>query len=109
MIRRIAGFVTNVVVAVLGTAIFESSVLRMLGPITALRSSVNAIIVREWTASLVCAALIAVFALRWGPVFLRSTAPWVWILPVCVFVALLGLFTVTDGLAASCKRFSGLD
>jgi hypothetical protein len=74
-------FVLNLVIAIFGTVIVESSILSTWSRIGRAHS-VSGIEAREWFLSLTIAALLGIFiGKRWS-----RTAVWVWTLPVVFFV-----------------------
>ena len=78
---RLAGeFVLNLVIAIFGTAIVESSIWSAWSQIGRAHS-VSGIEAREWLLSLAIAALLGIFIGKRG----SRTAVWVWTLPVVFF------------------------
>jgi hypothetical protein len=79
-LRLVGTFVLNLVIAIFGTAIVESSIWSAWSRIGRAHS-VSGIEAREWFLSLTIAALLGIFiGKRWS-----RTAVWVWTLPVVFF------------------------
>jgi hypothetical protein len=81
LLRLIGTFLLNLVIAIFGTAIVESSILSEWSPIGRAHS-VSGIEAREWILSLTIAAFLGIFiGKRWS-----RTAIWIWTLPVVFFI-----------------------
>lgn len=76
--RSVGEFLLNYVVAVIGTAMIESSIWSQIGR----THSVSEVLTREWLLGPAIAASVGFFV---GRRWLSKTAPWVWILPAGVF------------------------
>ena len=76
--RSVGEFLLNYVVAVIGTAMMESSIWSRIGH----THSVSEVLAREWVLGPTIAALFGFFV---GRRWLSKTAPWVWILPAAFF------------------------
>lgn len=80
LLRLLGAFVLNLVVAIFGTAIVESSIWSAWSRIGRAHS-IAGVEAREWFLSLTIAALLGIFVgRRWS-----RTAVWVWTLPVVFF------------------------
>ncbi len=94
LLRLVGTFVLNLVIAIFGTAIVESSVWSAWSQIGRARS-ISGIEAREWFLSLTIAALLGIFVgRRWS-----KTTVWVWTLPVAFFGLGALLYRVGGGFA----------
>jgi hypothetical protein len=71
-------FGLDLVVALIGTAVLESAVAKVV-----VTKSLSTIVVREWILSFACAAFAGFFMQR---TWRGRMAKWVWILPACFFI-----------------------